>query len=71
MFAIERNALRAINRSHLKEKTHITYNELSITTGMGRRTIARNIAELKDKGILERVGEDKNGYWKLNLWDVL
>ena len=26
----------------------------------------RNIAALKGKGVLERVGEDKNGYWKLN-----
>ena len=51
----------------IKKNNHATYEELSATTGMGRRTIARNIAELKEKGILERVGEDKNGYWKLNL----
>ncbi len=35
--------------------------------GVDRTTIMRNIAKLKQRGILERVGEDKNGYWKLNI----
>lgn len=43
-----------------------TYDELAAQLGVGRATIARNIAILKDRGVLERVGEDKNGYWKLN-----
>lgn len=51
----------------ISENNHITYEELAATTGKGRRTIARAIAELKTNGILERVGEDKNGYWKLNI----
>lgn len=42
-----------------------TYDELAAQLGVGRATIARNIAILKDRGVLERVGEDKNGYWKL------
>jgi Fic family protein len=42
-----------------------TYDELAVQLGVGRATIARNIAILKDRGVLERVGEDKNGYWKL------
>lgn len=42
-----------------------TYDELAAQLGVGRATIARNIAKLKDRGVLERIGEDKNGYWKL------
>ncbi|MBQ6726399.1 MAG: Fic family protein [Bacteroidales bacterium] len=42
-----------------------TYDELAAQLGVGRATIARNIAILKDRGVLERIGEDKNGYWKL------
>ncbi len=42
-----------------------TYDELAAQLGVGRATIARNIAILKDRGVLVRVGEDKNGYWKL------
>jgi Fic family protein len=43
-----------------------TYDELAAQLGVGRATVARNIAILKGRGVLERVGEDKNGYWKLN-----
>lgn len=42
-----------------------TYDELAAQLGVGRATVARNIAILKDRGVLVRVGEDKNGYWKL------
>lgn len=42
-----------------------TYDELAAQLGVGRATVARNIAILKDRGVLERIGEDKNGYWKL------
>lgn len=30
------------------------------------KTIKRNTARLKEKGILERIGADKNRYWKIN-----
>ena len=51
----------------LKKKSFLTYEEMALQLGVGRATIARNIAILKDRGILTRVGEDKNGYWKLNI----
>ena len=35
--------------------------ELNITT----RTIERNIQRLKEKNMLERIGSDKTGYWKV------
>jgi predicted HTH transcriptional regulator len=30
------------------------------------RKTKENIAKLKAKGLLERVGPDKGGYWKIN-----
>ncbi len=52
---------------NLKENPHTTYDELAAIISVDRSTITRNIAMLKENGILERVGEDKNGYWKLNI----
>lgn len=45
--------------------TSITIDELTETLGKDRRTITRNIKSLKEKGLIERVGSDKTGYWKV------
>ena len=50
----------------VRKNPSFTYDELAAQLGVGRATIARNIAILKGRGVVERVGEDKNGYWKLN-----
>ena len=49
----------------LKENSLTTYDRLSQILNVDRRTIQRNIAKLKEKGVLERLGEDKNGYWRV------
>lgn len=36
-------------------------NQLKIS----EKTVKRNISKLKEKGIVERIGADKNGYWKI------
>lgn len=51
----------------LKGNCHATYDELAASIGVNRTTIMRNIAALKVNGILVRIGEDKNGYWKVNI----
>lgn len=33
--------------------------------GIGRTTVTDNIKKLKDEGFIERVGSDRNGYWKI------
>ena len=30
-----------------------------------RRTVARDIEKLKEKGVLIRIGHDKGGHWKI------
>lgn len=38
-----------------------TANQLKIS----EKIVKRNISKLKEKGIVERIGADKNGYWKI------
>ncbi|GHT49345.1 hypothetical protein AGMMS49982_02640 [Bacteroidia bacterium] len=47
-------------------KNHnISSKELSAIIGISARKIEKNIAKLKAKGVLERIGPDKGGYWKV------
>ena len=43
----------------------ITYNQLSAVTGISRRSVSRAIASLVDKGYIQRVGNNKTGFWKV------
>lgn len=44
----------------------ITIDKLAKKLQKDRRTITRNIKLLKNKGILQRIGSDKNGYWQVS-----
>lgn len=33
---------------------------------VSRKTLALIIKSLKEKGIIERIGSDRKGYWKIN-----
>ncbi len=47
------------------ENNLITSVELSKRIGISTTAIENNIAKLKKKGILRRVGSDKGGYWEI------
>ncbi|MCL2182248.1 MAG: winged helix-turn-helix transcriptional regulator [Chitinispirillia bacterium] len=49
----------------IAENSNITAVELSDLVGISVRKIETNIQKLKAKGVLERVGARKNGYWML------
>jgi predicted HTH transcriptional regulator len=49
----------------IKENQKITQEELAEKTGLTRRGVEWNLAQLKEKGILKRVGADKGGYWEV------
>ena len=53
--------------SLLREDPAYTYAVLSERTSISRKTISLKIKILKEKGILERVGSDTKGYWKINI----
>jgi ATP-dependent DNA helicase RecG len=44
---------------------NITTEELALILGINLRNTKNNIAKLKSRGILERIGADKGGYWKI------
>ena len=43
----------------------ITQTELTKITGLTRRGVEYNLSKLKEKGLIERVGPDKGGSWKI------
>jgi ATP-dependent DNA helicase RecG len=51
----------------VKEKKNITISEIVELIGKSRTTIKRHITELKKHNVLERVGTEKNGYWRIKV----
>ena len=49
----------------LEKKPDITQKKLSEETNVSLRTVKRIIQQLKEKKIIERVGSDRKGYWKI------
>ncbi|MGN0414708.1 MAG: ATP-binding protein [Agathobacter sp.] len=49
----------------LRKDNHVTTAELVEKCKKSLRTINRVIASLKSKGLIERVGSNKSGYWKV------
>ena len=43
----------------------VTYDDLKDIVGVDRSTITRNIRVLKEKGVIRRVGKDKDGHWEV------
>ncbi|MCL2844381.1 MAG: putative DNA binding domain-containing protein [Chitinivibrionia bacterium] len=44
---------------------YITSEKLAEIVGITAINVRVNLAKLKEKGLLERIGADKNGYWKI------
>ena len=49
----------------IKENPKITRKELSEKLGINSSAIQRHIQKLKTEGLIERIGGDKGGYWKI------
>jgi ATP-dependent DNA helicase RecG len=50
----------------IEKNKQITTKELSEKIGVSLSTVKRKINSLKQSGVLERIGSDKAGYWKIN-----
>lgn len=48
----------------IKKNPRITQTMMSNELGFARSTISSNIRKMKEQGIIERIGSDRNGYWK-------
>ncbi len=50
----------------IKKNKNITIQEMMKKTGLSDSGVRKILSGLKKKGVVERVGANKNGYWKLN-----
>ncbi|RLA69911.1 MAG: hypothetical protein DRG24_07695 [Epsilonproteobacteria bacterium] len=55
------NQKKIIN--HMKTHPNTTAKELAEVVEISSRNIEVNIAKLKDKNIIKRIGSNKGGYW--------
>ena len=51
--------------SLLKQSPSMTNIELAAASGKSERTISRLLAALKNKKLIQRIGSNKTGYWKV------
>ena len=58
--AIQNEIIEAI-----KLNNHITYDEIADALKVSRKTVARHISSLKEKGVLVRIGGDRGGFWEI------
>lgn len=51
--------------SLLKQSPSMTNAELANVSGKSERTISRLLAALKNRKLIQRIGSNKTGYWKV------
>ncbi len=51
----------------MRDDPNVTHVKLMAIVGIGKTAIQNNISYLRKNGIIERVGSNKNGYWKVLL----
>jgi ATP-dependent DNA helicase RecG len=49
----------------LRSEPKITRDELARMLGKSQNTIKEHLGRLKSEGRLERIGSDRDGYWKV------
>lgn len=49
----------------IKENPCITQNEIASKLNIARETVNRNMKKLQQEKIIQRLGADKNGSWKI------
>ena len=58
------NPTRQRIMEEIRNNPNITQPQLMVLIGIGKTAIQNNIAFLKENGYIERVGSNKNGYWR-------
>lgn len=51
----------------IKSNPTITTTEIADKLDIARRTVTRKIKELRENGVIERVGSDKTGHWNVSI----
>jgi len=60
---IEKNTEKILNAILADPK--ITQKQMTVETGLSLRTIGRELKNLRDTGVIRRVGSDRSGYWEI------
>ena len=60
------NPTRRLILKEIRNNPNITQPQLIEIVGIGKTAIQNNISYLRENGYIERVGSNKNGYWKVN-----
>ena len=51
----------------MRDNPNVTLPQLMIEIGLGRTAIQNNVTYLRKNGLIERVGSNKTGYWKVKV----
>lgn len=49
----------------IADNPYVSYTKLVELLKVNRSTVMRNIKQLKDKNLIERIGTNNDGYWKI------
>jgi predicted HTH transcriptional regulator len=49
----------------IKKNSSITRNDIAKNLNLSSETIKEYLGKLKNKEVIERIGEKKEGYWKI------
>ena len=51
--------------SAIRNNPNVTINQLTVITGLSEPGVKKNLKQLKDAGIIARIGANKNWYWEV------
>lgn len=63
---IKLNSTQKTIVEEIRKNKYCTIEEIALIAGVKTRAVERNLKALKDKGVIERIGGRKNGYWVVN-----
>ena len=60
------NSLEINILDEIRQNNAIVLSDIAVKLGVNIKTIKRYVLKLNQKGLLQRIGPDKGGYWKVN-----
>ena len=60
------NTLEMNILDEIRQNNTIVLSDIAVKLGVNIKTIKRHVLKLKQKGLLQRIGPDKGGYWNVN-----
>ena len=63
--SLKLNATQRLILNEMQNNPNITQVQLMGIVGLGKTAIQRNVSHLRKNNYIERVGSNKNGYWKV------